>query len=176
MKINEVVNQSLTQEQILLQENTLFRQVADWWAKTKDRLGYETPTADTIKLDKKIKHNERFTSTRDSIVGHLVWLYAQAYPEVKAKRLKTDFSIKFTQFKQVLRKKLAGIYQSGELDLAIIYALEHDKYSTRFDAGLSNPSKATVDDIIARGQTVPNRIDAKSNIFDYSNSYELVTE
>ena len=72
MKINEVVNQSLTQEQILLQENTLFRQVADWWAKTKDRLGYETPTADTIKLDKKIKHNDKLTSSQDSIVGHLV--------------------------------------------------------------------------------------------------------
>ena len=133
MKINEVTNSSLSQE-FLLNESPWdnFKQgVIDKFSDVLNKLPGVSANKDTKALDKMVKHNERFTSTRDSLVGHLLWRYSQAYPEIKEKDLKNNFTIKFPSFKKIIRDKIGSIYDAGDLDLALIYVFEHDKISNR---------------------------------------------
>lgn len=139
MKINEVVDKTISQERLLNEDlkdilgaiksapGRLTDKISQWASNLQSM----APLPDTKKLDAVTKHNERFTSTRDTLVGHLLWLYANAYPEVKEKQLKSKFTIRFPDLKQVIRKKIGHIYDGGELDLALIYTFEHDKISNR---------------------------------------------
>lgn len=174
MKINEVVNKTISQERMLDEDlmdtlaniksapGRLTDKISQWYSN----LSNLNALPDTKKLDTITKHNERFTSTRDSLVGHLLWLYANAYPEVKEKQLKDRFTIRFPDLKQVIRKKIGHIYDGGELDLALIYTFEHDKISNRAkpedEWDISDPSN------IANSKM--------AGALGYQETYELITK